>query len=129
MASHVMWVERRPAARQWLLSLGLVILGGLAWIVAGFGIAGGGLVAALFAVLPALTCLVAGRLLGSWFGFIATAGVYVAASAVMWVLAVGGGPAGMAFWSGEFALFVVLPGFLLAAVGTALGMYRSRHER
>lgn len=129
MSTRTTWEERRPTAGQWLLALGLTVLGGLAWFLAGFGMSSGGIVAILFAILPAVTCLVAGWLLGSWWGFIASAAVYVAATAGMWVLAaVGEGAAGMAFLSAEFALYVVLPGVVLAAIGTALGLYRARRE-
>ncbi len=128
MSSRITWEERRPTARQWLLGLGLTVLGGLAWFIAGFGVAGGGVLAVLVAIVPALTCLAAGWLLGSWWGFIASAAVYVVASAGMWVLAVGGGPAGMAFLTVGFILYVVVPGVVLAAIGTALGMYRPSRE-
>lgn len=126
MSLPIIREARGPTQAQWLLALGITILGGLAWFIAGFGLAAGGIVAVLFAILSALTCLVAGWLLRSWLGLAAAAAVYVVASAVMWVLAVGGGPAGMAFWTGAFALYVVLPGVVLAALGTAFGMYTAR---
>lgn len=71
-------------------------------------------------IIPALTCLVAGWLLRSWIGFIVTSVVYVAASAVMWIMAVGGG------LNAEYVLAIVLPGVALAALGTAIGMYLTR---
>jgi hypothetical protein len=126
MAARTAWEERAPTRGQWLLSLGLSVVGGLAWFIAGFGVAAGGLVAVLFGILPALTCLVAGWLLRSWWGLVATAVVYIAVSAVMWVLAVGGGPDGMAFLTVTFALYVVLPGVALSAIGTAIGRDTAR---
>ncbi len=129
MSTHITWEERKATTGQWLLGLGLTVLGGLAWFIAGFGIGGGGIVAVLVAIVPALMCLAAAWLLGSWWGFIASAAVYVAASAGMWILAaVGEGAAGIAFLSAEFALYVVLPAVVLAAIGTAIGMYRGRRE-
>src|SRR5512146_1431386 len=96
--------ERQPTRGQWLLALGLTMVGGLSWFIFGWGLAGGlSLIAVVAAIVPAVTCLVAAWLLRTWMGAAAAAGVYVVVSAVMWVLAVGGGPGGMAFLTGNFA--------------------------
>lgn len=91
--------------------------GALSVVIWGFAVAFWGPVVG---IIPALTCLVAGWLLRSWIGFIVTSVVYVAASAVMWIMAVGGG------LNAEYVLAIVLPGVALAALGTAIGMYLTR---
>lgn len=70
--------------------------------------------------MPALTCLAAGWLLRSWVGLVVVSVVYVVAGAVMWVLSGGGD------LNGNYVLAIVLPGVALAAIGTAIGMYRAR---
>ncbi len=133
MASRTTWEEQGPTRGRWLLGLGLAVLGGLSWWVYGFAVNAIGfsvsgrdigtiLLATLVAAVPAVTCLVAGWLLRSWTGLFAATGVYVVVSAFMWVLAIGGGPGGMTFLTGEFALYVVLPGVVLSAIGTLIGM-------
>lgn len=119
--------QRMPSGGRWVLSLGLTVLGGISWFLFGWGVAWGSpLVAVVSAAVPALTCLVAGWLLRSWWGLVAAVVVYVAVSALMWVLIGGGGPGGMAFLTIGFALYVVLAGVVMAAIGTAIGMYRAR---
>jgi hypothetical protein len=88
----------------------------------GFSLSGGRdvfsiLVSTLVAAVPALTCLVAGWLLRSWSGMIVAALVYVAASALMWMLAAVGD-----LVTAEFALYVVLPAVVLSAIGTFIGI-------
>lgn len=120
--------RRGPSAGRWTWSIGLVVIGGLAWWIygfvlgaVGFSLSGGRdvfsiLVATLVAAVPALTCLVAGWLLRSWPGMIVAALVYVAASALMWMLAAVGD-----LVTAEFALYVVLPAVVLSAIGTIIG--------
>ncbi|HEX9037393.1 MAG TPA: hypothetical protein VF808_10430 [Ktedonobacterales bacterium] len=116
--------RQTPSGRRWALSLGLVVLGSLTWFIFGWGMAWGAPpIVVLSALVPAVTCLIAGWLLRSWWGGIATAVVYVAASAVMWYWFVAGP---MSFLTVEFALAVVLPAVVMAAIGTAIGMYRFR---
>lgn len=124
--------RRGPSGWRWALGIGLAILGGLSWFPLGFAVAyvvntGAGdlstLGALLVAALPAVTCLVAGWLLRSWWGLAAAAVVFVAVSALSWVLFVGGGPAGMAFLTIEFVLFVVVPAIVMSTIGTVLGIY------
>jgi hypothetical protein len=111
-----------PTVGRWALSLGLVVLGGLSWFIFGFGLVGGpSVVAALAAVVPALSCLVAGWLLRSWWVVVPTL-VYMGVSAVMWALADIGNPAETAFWI-SFAFYVLLPGLVMALIGTAIGMF------
>lgn len=125
------------------MGIALVVLGGLSWYLYGFVVAAFGfrlsegqdffttlvavVVAMLVAAVPALTCMASGWLLRSWWGLIATAVVYIAVSALLWVLAIGGGPGGMAFWTIEFALYVVVPAVVMSAIGTNIGMYNARH--
>lgn len=130
--------RRGPSGGSWAWGIALVVFGGLAWWLYGFAVAAVGFdinggkdfatmaLATLVAAVPALPCLLAGWLLRSWLGMVAAAVVYIAVSAVMWVLAIGGGPSGMTFWTVGFALAVVLPAVVLAAIGTAIGMYRTR---
>jgi hypothetical protein len=120
--------RRGPSAGRWTWSIGLVVIGGLAWWIygfvlgaVGFSLSGGRdvfsiLVSTLVAAVPALTCLVAGWLLHSWPGMIVAALVYVAASALMWMLAAVGD-----LVTAEFALYVVLPAVVLSAIGTIIG--------
>ena len=129
MATHTP-VQAHPVTRsRWALAIGLTVLGGLSWFPIGFGVAASGsniLLQMLVGAIPALTCLAAGWLLRSWVGLVVAAVVYIAVSAVAWVLFVGGGPSGMAFWTTEFAVAAVLPGVVMSAVGAAIGMYRVR---
>lgn len=121
--------RRGPSAGRWAWSIGLVVIGGLAWWIygfvlgaVGFSLSGGRdvssiLVSTLVAAAPALTCLVAGWLLRSWSGMIVAALVYVAASALMWILAAVGD-----LVTAEFALYVVMPAVVLGAIGTFIGI-------
>ena len=121
--------RRGPSAGRWAWSIGLVVIGGLAWWIygfvlgaVGFSLSGGRdmfsiLVSTLVAAVPALTCLVAGWLLRSWSGMIVAALVYVAASALMWMLAAVGD-----LVTAEFALYVVLPAVVLSPIGTFIGI-------
>ncbi len=114
--AHTATRAQQPAWR-WAIGIGLPIVGALSLVIWGFAIASWGPVAG---IVPALTCLVAGWLLRSWVGFIVTSVVYVAAGAVMWTLAGGGG------LNGEYVLAIALPGVALAVLGTAIGMYLTR---
>ena len=78
-------------------------------------------VVAAAAALPAVMCLVAGWLLRSWWGLVASAVVYVAASAYMWFAFVTNFPLPV-----EFVWYVVLPAVVMSAIGTAIGKYRAR---
>lgn len=114
-----------------ILGLSLATLGGLSWFIFCWSIVHGQpqviiLSAVLLAFLPALTCLAAGWLVRSWWGLIAVPAVYVAISAVMWVLLVGGGPADLTFLTADFALYIVVPAVVMAAIGTLIGMFRAR---
>lgn len=114
--THATTTAPRQPAWRWALGIGLPILGALSLVIWGFAIAAWG---PLAGIVPALTCLVAGWLLRSWLGLIVTSVVYVGAGAVMWILAGGGG------LNVEYVLAIVLPGVALAAIGTAIGMYRA----
>lgn len=83
----------------------------------GFAIAAWG---PLAGIVPALTCLAAAWLLRSWVGLVVTSVVYVVIGGIMWVLAVSDALNLNYVWA------IVLPGVVLAALGTALGMYLSR---
>lgn len=83
----------------------------------GFAIAAWG---PLAGIVPALTCLAAAWLLRSWVGLVVTSVVYVVIGGIMWVLAVSDSLNLNYVWA------IVLPGVVLAALGTALGMYLSR---
>lgn len=123
MSSPMQSEERGPTGGQWFLALGLTLLGGLSWFIFGWGLVGGlSLIAVLAAVLPAVTCLVAGWLLRSWWGAAAAAGVYVVVSALLWFLAIVG-MGDVQAWTVGFPLYVVLPAVVMAAIGTAIGMY------
>ncbi len=105
----------------------MTVLGALSWFFFIWGVASGNtLIAILSAAVPAVTCLVAGWLLRSWWGLVAAALVYTVVSAPLWTLFGGGGPAGMSFLTFAFALCIVLPAVVMAAIGTAIGMYRAR---
>lgn len=129
--------RRMPPGARWAWAMGMAVFGGLVWWIYGFAVAAAGLkigqamdmtttlIVMLVAAVPALTCLIAGWLLRSWAGLIMAAVVYVAVTAIMWVLAIGGGPGDMTFWTIEFALYVGLPALVMSVIGTALGMLRS----
>lgn len=124
---------RNPSGGRWALALGLAFLGGLTWFIFGWGIVfatfqgpdiAAILVGAVSALLPAVTCLVAGWLLRSWRGMVATSVVYVVAAALLWALAIAG-VGDLQVWLVAFPLYVVLPGMAMAAIGTVIGMRRT----
>ncbi len=122
---HPLTARRRqmPPGGRWALGIGLVVLGAFSWYVLGFGVAYAPnmFYAMLVAALPAVTCLVAGWLLRSWWGLVAAAVVYVAVGVPIWVLFVSNFPLPV-----EFVWYVVLPAVVMSAIGTAIGMYRAR---
>lgn len=124
MASRSEPNDGRPSGGRWALSLSLPVLGGLSWFLFGWGVAwGNALIATLAAIVPAVTCLVAAWLLRLWWGLAAVAVVYVAVSALMWGLAIVG-VGDVQAWITSFPLYVVLPGVVMAAIGTFIGRYR-----
>jgi hypothetical protein len=122
--------RRGPSAGRWALGVGLVIVGGLAWFIVGWGLVFAGSNVALgiaVGVLPALTCLAAGWLLRSWMGALVTEVVYLAVSALMWVLAIVG-PGDIQAWTVAFPLYAALPAVVLGAIGTTIGMAIARRR-
>lgn len=122
--------RRGPSAGRWALGLGLVIAGGLSWFIVGFGLVFAGSNVALgvaVGALPALTCLAAGWLLRSWTGAVVTEVVYLAVSALMWVLAIVGAGDTQA-WTVAFPLYAALPAVVLGAIGTAIGTALAGHR-
>lgn len=116
--------RRGPSAGRWALAIGLVLVGGLSWFIFGWGIAFAGSNVALgiaIGAIPALTCLAAGWLLASWARAVVPVIVYLAVSAVMWMLAIVG-VGDVQAWAVGFPLSVVLPAVVLGAIGTAIGM-------
>lgn len=77
-----------------------------------------------YAVLLAATCLLAGWLLRSWVGFVAAPLVYVGIAILPYQQLFGSGSG----WTGEFALYIVLPAVVMSAIGTAIGMYTAGHR-
>lgn len=125
--------EEMSSRGRWALGLGFAVFGGLSWFIFSWSIVYGQpqvvvLAAVLLGFLPALTCLAGGWLMHSWWGLIAVPAVYVVVSALMWIPLVGGGPAGMTFLTIDFALYVVLPAVVMAAIGTPIGIYRTRRD-
>lgn len=115
---------------RWALALGLAVFGGLTWFIFGWGVVfatyqgpniAGILAGVLVAALPAVTCLVAGWLLRSWWGMAASVVVYAAVSALLWFLAIVGA-GDMQAWLVAFPLYVVAPAVIMAAIGTIIGM-------
>ncbi len=122
--------RRGPSAWRWALAIGLVIVGGLSWFIVGFGLIFAGSNVALgiaVGAIPALTCLAAGWLLASWARAVVPVIVYLAISAVMWVLAIVGVGDTQA-WTVAFPLYAVLPAVVLGAIGTAIGMAFARRR-
>jgi hypothetical protein len=115
-----------PPVGRWALGIGLAVFGGLAWFVFGFLLGG---LADLLVAVPAVMCLVAGWLLRSWWGLVAAALVYVAVSALVWVLFVRPGPLPVELALYEFARYVMLLAVVMSAIGTAIGMYRARWKK
>lgn len=77
-----------------------------------------------FAIALSLTCLLAGWLLRSWLGFLVTVIAYAGATALILSGTSGGGT--IIFVSLGFALYILLPGVVMSALGTFLGMLRAR---
>ncbi len=102
---------------HWALGIGLPVLGALSLVVWGFAIAAWG---PLAGIVPALTCLVAAWLLRSWVGLAVVSVVYVGAGALMWILTGGGDINANFMWA------IVLPGVVMAVIGTTIGMSRAR---
>lgn len=114
-----------PPGVRWALAIGLTVIGGLSWFVFGWGVASGSFLGILLAaIVPSVTCLAAGWLLRSWWGMAASVVAYVAVSAVMWYWAIVGA-GDIQPWTFQFPLVVVLPGAIMGAIGTAIGMYRA----
>jgi hypothetical protein len=113
----------------WAAALGLVIVGAfLAGVLVPFGSGMEG-AAVVAAILFAMTWLVAGWLLRSWWGFIAVAVVYVAVAALLRSLFIASVPPELGVLTTRFALDTVLPAFVMSAIGTAIGIGIYRMER
>jgi hypothetical protein len=80
------------------------------------------LTGSIYAVVLAATCLLAGWLLRSWWGFVLAPVVYAGVTAFAMMMQGGGGfPVG-------FYLYILLPAVLMSAIGTAIGMARARRS-
>ena len=78
----------------------------------------------LAAILLAVTCLLGGWLLRSWWGLVVVPVVYAGIPALVSQLM--GGTISGDVWPVGFALYIVLPAVVMSAIGTAIGMYRAR---
>ncbi len=79
----------------------------------------------LYAVVLSATCLLAAWLLRSWWGLGVAPVVYVGMAALASMLPwFGGGVTDWTGWIGGFLLYIVLPAVVMAAIGTAIGMFR-----
>ena len=120
-----------PSGWRWALGIGLVVIGALSWFIVGWGLVFAGsnaAVAMAVGAIPALTCLAAGWLLQSWTGAVVTEVVYLAVSALMWMLFIVGVGDTQA-WAVAFPLYAALPAVVLGAVGTAIGMALAGRRR
>lgn len=80
----------------------------------------------LYAVALAATCLLAGWLLSSWWGFVLAPVVYASVAVLATLLLPWFGYSGdMQVWTTGFLLYIVLPAVVMSAIGTAIGMYRA----
>ena len=84
------------------------------------------LTGSIFAIVLAATCLLAGWLLRSWWGFVLVPVVYAGVTFLTSIGFSGLGGIDWAFWTRGFALYIVLPAVVMSAIGTAIGMYRAR---
>ena len=75
----------------------------------------------LWAVALAASCLLAGWVLRSWWGFVAAPVVYTGVAALAGQMF--GGVGGGNVWLVGFALYILLPAVVMSAIGTAIGMY------
>lgn len=78
----------------------------------------------LMAVLLAVTCLLGGWLLRSWWGLVVVPVVYAGVAALAGQLT--GGIIWGDVWPVGFALYVVLPAVVMSVIGTVIGMSRAR---
>jgi hypothetical protein len=119
----------------WIASLGPVIAGGFLTQPLGNmpGMLGmqamqgdvlGILPGILYAIVLAATCLLAGWLLRSWWGFVVAPIVYAGVAAL--VSQSIGGASDWPIWTVGFVLYIVLPAVVMSAIGTAIGMYRDQ---
>ncbi len=112
-----------PVARwQIALGLGLAILGGLSWLFFGFGIRSGNRLLIVLSLLPALWCLAAAWQLRSWWGLVVVPLVYALVAAPLWHALSIDAPA----TTFDFVLYVLVPGAIMSAIGTAIGRSRAR---
>lgn len=111
-------VERWQVA----VGLGLAILGGLSWLFFGFGIRSGNQLLIVLSLLPALWCLAAAWQLRSWWGLAAVTLVYALVAAPLWHALSIDAPT----TTFDFVLYVLVPGVIMSAIGTAVGRSRAR---
>ena len=75
----------------------------------------------LFAILFAMTCLLAGWLLRSWWGCVVVSIVYVGGAALAILLF-------YPFSLSNLMLYIVLPAVVMSVIGTVIGMHRARRR-
>ncbi len=79
----------------------------------------------LYAIVLASTCLLAGWLLRSWWGLVVASLVYAGGAALV-SLTFGGGTGDWPIWAVGFLLYIILPAIVMSAIGTAIGMHKTR---
>lgn len=121
------------AASAWIVAIGMMIAAGYLAGITGVAYTGGSTVfRVLFGILNAIViaavCLLAGWLLRSWQGFVATPLVYAGVAALMAFRFGNGGVGLLPVLTGGFVLYIVLPAVVMSAIGTASGMLRVRRR-
>lgn len=131
--------ERQMQVGRWIAALAPVVAAGLLSFQLGnmpgmlgmripAGTAGwSALPGVLYATVLAATCLLAGWLLRSWWALVVAPLAYAVAAAVVSQIFAAAEPSNV--WTLGFALYILAPAVVMAAIGTAIGKVRVRRSR
>ena len=124
---------RKASVSRWISALSLAIAGG--FLTQPLGNMPGPIMHAgtvldyipgiLFAIVFAMTCLLAGWLLRSWWGCVVVSIVYVGGAALPILLFT---PFSLSNLIVGFVLYIVLPAVVMSVIGTVIGMQSARRR-